>query len=1034
MNISNPLNRLWYWGARYHRRKVSHAEPFLRDQALQHLEDTSDETEIPDTWHLGSWSVAVAITIAVVVLGIFFLSGATSQLWDVSAETGRQLADYTGILWQVEAGLLSVGFVVIVLLVQILGSRERLSGPVFEGYIRRSGIVTAALLGLSAVGVMGATAFLKALELLSRETLAQATAYNFLLLVASLIVIGYVYWKVVRFSRPGHVVDLTADLLKRDLRRNFRQLILEDLASHILVARAPSWNFEYRSEPPRQSGAQDVEYPVDNRELRVVDVDMDALRRLAQEVLVTETQAETVAWIRASIGTTLSPTRPEVGAFRADVPDFAVARLPTYFVVDEDASDRAEWESSLEYLRTRTNQAIVERRPTELSRLLDVYEELLEEYAQHIQQYDSETIKSITNDPLSKTRFFKPDEELFRDFTDLARRAIKEDDQALVRDVLYFPAKIMRLAGSQENVDLFARFGRAYIWCYGATDQLPTDSGARKIVVESCWRRLKKTAERLSLRYFDVPDNPSEIVGKKPYAIHILRVFNRLAKRALDLGDYESFDTFYDKFNVLFSDLPRTRGALRSEKREIELRSDGDMSGEIGETYCSLSGAQSAVETILTTKSLIRFGLGAWILDLHQRDQIEQSEMQELIQKPALHFESLSGLHDTYMQAVDESEDGLRWRIWDRQRDDHADESRGRFVTIEKWLRRFYVVRGLELIDAGDETDTEIQPTSHLRGEIDKIRGLCEEIIENGHPLGELSDLESRAESFIRIHESALKRQKEKEADQLINAELDEDKVEAFKGAFFEAWDENSLERLLTGLNPVEIGDPEEEDATTPTLTDHLEPKEPFIEEAPEQRATRVGKLSGRGLAQAERNQFLYALKASLPIEKTSQQQFAARFKSVIEEQDFEPNLIVISPHFLPPDLFSGDAFVPEWRENGPEPDLPGYVGRLGEIPVCRIPSENKLVAAVDTGDISVRRLVQGQGSGPRIEVVEITKQRAVELLKKSPSLQGDDESEPDAIRRLRQRVLIKGSSQLHFEIDEDAGAVMVVEENEDDE
>jgi hypothetical protein len=1034
MNISNPLNRLWYWGARYHRRSSSHYELFLKDQALRHLEDESGQVQSPGSWHLGSWPVAVAIGITVVAFGVFFLTGVTSQWSEISTQTGRQLAEYTGILWQVQAGLLSVGFVVVVLLVQILGSRERLSGPVFEGYIRRSGIVTAAFLGLSAVGVMGATALFEAYELVSAGALAQVTAYNFLLLVATLIVIGYVYWKVVQFSRPGHVVELTAELLKRDLQRNFRQLILEDLASHILVARVPSWNFEYRSTPPRQTGVQEVDYPVGDRELRVVDVDMDALRRLATNVLMTEDRAGTVAWIRASIGTTLSSTRPEIGAFRPQTPDFVARRLSNYFVVDEDASERADWEASLEDLRTRTNQAIIERRPTELSGLLDVYEELLEEYARHVQQYDSGTIESITNDPLSKTRFFKPDEELFRDFTDLARRAIKEDDQALVQDVLHFPAKIMRLAQAQENVELFARFGRAYIWFYDAIDRLPTGPGARQAVVDSCWRRLKKAAERLSLRHFDVPENLNEITDKKPYALHILRMFNRLAKRALDLQDHESFRTFYDKFNLLFGDLPHTRSAIRSEKLEAELKADEDVSSENSDENRLLDDAEDAVETVLITKSLVRFGLAAWILDLYRRKEVGQNKMQELIRKPASHFKSLSDLHEAYMQAVDESENGLRWRIWDRERDDRADERRARFVTVEKWLRRFYVVRGLELISPGDERNSEIPPSSRLNAEVDKIRGVCEQILDNGHPLSGFKDLDARAESFVRIHESGLRQQKKREADQLIEADLDDEKVESFEEAFLEDWEEYSLDRLIGEFCSVERGSLEEEDASAPTLTNPRMSKEPFLEAAPERRAARMGTLSGRDLAETEREQFVYALKSNLPVEKTTEEQFAGNFESPIEGRDLAPDLLLIGHQLLPSDLFSDGEFVPEWKDNRSESDPPGYVGRLGEIPVYRVPSTTKIVVAVDTSSISVRRLYHGQGDQPQIEVEKITKQRARELLEENPSLQREDESGPEAMHRLRQQVVVERASRLYFEIGDDAGVAIVIEDDEDEE
>jgi hypothetical protein len=797
MNISRPSKRFWYWLRSYYLRWAPEPEAYLKFQAKAHLNEPSVRTEASNANFLGSLKGATTLSLAVLLVWSFFVYVGPCWPWIIP----DQAAEYAGTLWQVQAALLSVGFVVIVLLMQVIGGRDRLDSTLFGEYVRRSYILPVALLGLSTIAVMGATDLAQSYDLLGERTTAQSIAANFSLLLLNLFGIGYVYQRVIRLIRPGYSVDLISNLLKVSLQSSIHQQILNALGEMILNKKAGKYGFDYSVTPPRQGSPTEVEYPAADKTLRVVDVDLNKLRNLANS-LESLNYTGPKGWFRARPGSTLSPSDQVVGYLQADSRDFAHKSFAECYVVAEDDDGRNQWEESVQNLRSRATRAIEERKPSELSEFLDVYEEVLRHYSRYIGEYNSEVIEAAFSGLMSG--YWKPDSVLLREIRNLGRRAILADDRDLVEDFLYHPIKVLRTARTENHLELFGSFAKLYLSFYEAAQELPVDSTSREYIVDRCWRHLRDFANWKVSRSFDRVNRPHDIIRDARYAAKTLEVFSDLIKRTLNHQDYDSFHTLSDKFDGLMKDLPSMRRKLRSERLRIERETDEE-TAQVPETLEAvklLSGAEDAIDELLDLKQVVRFGLAAWILDLYSRNKIKQDLAQRLIENPASHFTDLEGLHNIYLETREnEWEERFNWSTWDRERhgkvfgEVHA-------VTTRTWLRRFYVVKGIELISPEKTEEIDLSPSRQVRFEFEDIKSVCEEISEHGHPLRNFEDLADRIEAFLHLLEEAKERQERLEADQLIEADLLRDRVESFKEECRESWQGANLDRLIVRCYP----------------------------------------------------------------------------------------------------------------------------------------------------------------------------------------------------------------------------------------
>lgn len=1043
LNISSPLNRLYYW-LRWYWLRWSDREPYLQYRVQKHLEEARPPRE-ESRWadFFGSRPGAMVIAAAVLISeGLALGYGAS-----LTMEVPDQVGEYAGILWQVEAGLLGIAFVVIVLLMQVLGGRDQLSGYVFEIYVQRSYILSIAFLGLATIGVMGIPAFGQAYGWLSDRSVATATMFNSGLLAVNLIAIGVVYHRIVQLTRPGHSIQLTKELLQENLERSIDLQVSEAIGEHVLIKKAQDWGLGYRPSFPRDGDAKAVEYPVEQKKLQVKDVDLERLSQLADSIDRSTVDTSPQAWIRARLGTTLSISTPVLGYRRSQDNDTG-ERLVNCYVVGLTARVGSGWDAAVDNLQKRASRAIADRKPSEFADLLAVYQAALEHYIHYVDRYDEEYWASAFERPLSLADHWRPDSVLRRDILTLAERAIGTNDRQLVGEMVPLPVRVMRTAQARGDKDVYKevyeKFARVFVQFYREGQRLPADSAVRVLVVDGSWRHLKEEAERLELNYFDRPDRPQEITSNASYARSIIRVFSQLLKQAVNRGDYDTYDTVGDVLDAIFEDLSMSRHKLWTERHglERELEENDAADSDTVQRIELLHEAERSLENIEQAKSLLWFGLGAWILDLFRRGKLNSELFQQLIRKHDSRFDDLEELHQIYTVArKDAIQREFRWNWWDSERHEQGPSGPDvHAVTTSTWLRRFYVAMSLQM-KSSEITDAQIPPSERITFEIEKLQEECDHVLNEGHPLEELDDLEERAEAFIDVHEQAAQRQQEIEADQLIEADLDQERVDAFKQSFISEWRGGNIDRLLGPFIQVKESTLKEGEV--------LDDKESFFinkfvdksilvstSRVPERAAAHVGEQYGAGLGKAEAKRLYDTLRDRLEAVSIAEDELGDQINEAVEtlqDRGYDPDFLLATPPTLLPRLARYAGFVPDWKEDHPQSELPRYVGRFEDIPATGIASRDGAVVVIDVGEaISVQRIVLDDGEPVRLELECITEKRVHELIEESPSLLDDFESEMDAIRGLQQKVYLQGETHLDFEVlDEDAGMAITIEDDD---
>jgi hypothetical protein len=865
---------------------------------------------------------------------------------------------------------------------------------------------------------MGATDLAQSYKLFDERTVAQSTIANFVLLILNLFGIGYVYQRVVRLIRPGHSIDLVSSLLKSSLQSSIHQQILNALGERVLNQKARMYGFDYSPGLPRQGSPVEVEYGIGRQSLRVVDVDLNKLRDLSN-FLDRPNSARPKGWVRARPGSTLSPSDSVVGYLPADSNDFTQDKLQSCYVVKENDEGKTEWEESVENLRSRATRAVEERKPSELSEYLEVYEDVLRHYAIHIEGYSPDVIATAFDGLMSG--YWRPDSVLRREVRNLGRRAILADDRDLVESMLYLPIRVLRTARTERRLDLFKRFAKLYLSFYEDAQGLPPDSTSREYIVDRCWRHLRDFVNWVSFKSFDRVSRPLDIKQDASYAATALEVFSSLIKRTLNHKDYDSFRTFVDGFDDLLRDLPSTRTKLRSGRRRIERKTDkqDDQSPKTLYATQALAEAEDAVEELLELKMTVRFGLAAWLLDLYKRGELERDQAQRFIAKLASHFKDLEELHDIYLGTREkEWEETFNWTMWDGERHEEG-FGEARAVTTRTWLRRFYVVKGLELVKPEEVRKIDLAPSMQIKVEFDDIQSTCEEISKQGHPFRDFDDLDKRIETFLNLLKRAKERQERREADHLIEADISHDHVASFEKSFREGWRGMNLDRLIEPFVSVEKFAEGEGNGTSESfsLKDFTD-KTPFTSTSPDEVVPRLGERMGRDLGRAERARFFQKLRESASTEVISKEKFGELLEREVQER--ETDLLLAGSNTIAHHLLHIDEFVPSWiGENHPYSDLPGYEGRLGNVPLCTVFEDSDAVVGVALdGSVQVKRVQQENGELLTVEIEQVDDDKVANLLNGDIDLD-DFESEREAIRFMKQRVLLYVREDIRFEFGE---------------
>jgi hypothetical protein len=194
--------------------------------------------------------------------------------------------------------------------------------------------------------------------------------------------------------------------------------------------------------------------------------------------------------------------------------------------------------------------------------------------------------------------------------------------------------------------------------------------------------------------------------------------------------------------------------------------------------------------------------------------------------------------------------------------------------------------------------------------------------------------------------------------------------------------------------------------------------KTPFTSTSPDEVVPRLGERMGRDLGRAERARFFQKLRESASTEVISKEKFGELLEREVQER--ETDLLLAGSNTIAHHLLHIDEFVPSWiGENHPYSDLPGYEGRLGNVPLCTVFEDSDAVVGVALdGSVQVKRVQQENGELLTVEIEQVDDDKVANLLNGDIDLD-DFESEREAIRFMKQRVLLYVREDIRFEFGE---------------
>ena len=223
--------------------------------------------------------------------------------------------------------------------------------------------------------------------------------------------------------------------------------------------------------------------------------------------------------------------------------------------------------------------------------------------------------------------------------------AIRSGNRKMILAAAYLPVRFLDMSVRKEDFLFYWKMLRMYPYILSlaySSDQ----TGTRELIVDLAWRYLR---EYSAYSLIGQTKN-TETETRNKYLTLVLWTFSDLLKVAMDHSDVETFGLLGRELNLLFDGLQ----AYRLRDSELE----------------------EMMKLINTERSLIWFGLGAWVSRSHvlsetkqapgQPDQklVDPSQITAFLEVIAPNFTNIRDLSWAYLKAQDRQFHGSHWENW----------------------------------------------------------------------------------------------------------------------------------------------------------------------------------------------------------------------------------------------------------------------------------------------------------------------------------------------------------------------------------
>lgn len=886
------------------------------------------------------------------------------------------------VLWQVQASILGITFVIIMFLITNLIAKiettyEKVSGRIIREFLNASKIYVVLPFCLCSIVYIGIT-------ILLQDT--RQTYQNLTLFLLNIVSIFYLFSAAFNFFRPRFLEKLRLMHLNDEIIKSIDAEIDRRLSRNILMRQDENF---VRYAPLGVSDKSSL-IAVRNQttKQRVIrDINLSKILAYSKLGLIT---------VVKSIGSTLSKDNGVLCYVPIGTNPYVIETIRDCFLLEE-VGEEVDLPDALDGVQEETREAIRTGNVTKLERVLDVYLSLLERFLEQTSaygiHYDSKTARSELS--FEWRQIFR----ITINFEQAVDYAFKQGDLETIIRTMYFPIRVANLAVRYSDHFLFQRFTSIFPFIYFLGSKA-VDPRIADFAIERSWRHLAEMSLHIRRLLGDATEL-EKIDNLKDYLIEILLTFNSLFKTAFDNKDFESFK----KFGFAFDDILKY-----FEPRLVEVK-----------------------EEVEETKKRIWFGLGAWSIRLYRKQELTQDQFLAFFSEISTRFDNLEKLSSIFGLLTPFGDIEFGWDFWviaeKREREVFG-------IDIQEWMQWFYCIQGIRLTPTSIGEGTPILPSRLIVDRLENFRTVCNEILEETKKwesiLGE--KIKEKTSNFLLLNQRASDQQIRIEKRWLVEQELSTRMCENFKNEVVEAWNASASVGAIIKLlgNSVDLESNGKCEKIGYMGINVLIEKAAFVE-GWHVGYPGLGEACGRSLGNGENSLLLKKICGSLKLRKKPKRNkiFASLYSAImrLRESRFKPNVIFIRDWNTLTYLRESERFKPKGREPSSEIDI-GCRGYFGDIPIFLLhecPTDCCIVDIARLGVLNRCKLNSGSNPYLKISITQINDELAKSMINKNPNLlkdkKGKDKTLETAIFDLKQKVILKILEKTTFEIqDRNAG------------
>ncbi|MEA2065239.1 MAG: hypothetical protein U9O66_03015, partial [Patescibacteria group bacterium] len=601
------------------------------------------------------------------------------------------------------------------------------------------------------------------------------------------------------------------------------------------------------------------------------------------------------------------------------------------FTIQESPDIEKEAHLEISKIKDRCLKAIKYQETGELGKIVDFYVDLTKEFFKYINLYGG----GFSSDQAEKERTsflerLKPIEWLSRDIREIFEKGMQSDDINVIREVAYLPIRLANEAIDHKDHLIFQEFVYfpQLLYLY-AHDRKNIDEKISKFMFDRTWRYLKELSDyHLESKFKKNKCDEENFTG---FAIHLLKVFQSLIKTSFNKRDFENFEIFYSKVNILFRRLSRHHYDKTKEKQIFN--------------------------EINRKRQEMFFGIASWILFITESNK-DDTKIKKYFDVCCKYIPSeIKALTQTFIDVHDfDIEHFWGWSNWELE----GKSEDGEFAhTIDVFgkLEKFYAIQSLKILRSKTYDEIEKIELPHSRdlaflaeGTRDLLK-ILDNIKTNSNDWKFVLDDNaiSKVDKFKELLEKAKKTQDEEDLQKKRDAMISEDKVKKFKKAVVKNfYESNGIRNVLNYYKLIENKSSEPYQGKLKKLgINTMFDKAPFFDKSVKWHVHFVGDDNGfdfgRSLINGENIEIFKKIKDKLPVIKKDE------FSKNLANNDLS-NIFIISLNgaswrFFEEDKKSKD-YIPKWqlqtKKKYPDEIAGIYKFEGVEIPVYEIYNGSK--------------------------------------------------------------------------------------------